>query len=287
MRRQIEQLEQCRQSRVLVLATSSLELEILPALYDMLRRIGPSPRLDLLLYCRGGAVNAARRAALLLHDFTDRLAVIVPDRCESAGTIAALAAQEIVAGPAAIFSPIDPILETPSAAGEEPSAISAQDVRLFGQMAEQWFQLDPAEARAKALAALCESIFPTTLTAFYRATLEVEAICAELLSLGLPGATAAAKAEIADRLIYGHHSHGFALTGGDLGTLGLPVRRDEPAAALAWEIVSGLRASVGAGARQAPDEDWFDTVVATSAGVMRRRRSMAVPAPRWEAGDLE
>ncbi len=283
MKRRLEELEQSRGSRVLLIAASHLELDLLPVLYDALREMGRTQRLDVLFHCSGGVVNAARRVALLLHGFTERLAFIVPDRCASSGMIAALAAREIVAGPAAIFSPVDPHLEGPG--GDGPSAISAQDVRLFGRMAEDWFGLAEADAKARALALLCESIFPTTLTAFYRATLEVEAICTELLALGLPDSPEAARSRIVEALVHGHHSHGFALTGDDLKALGLPMRDEPEAADLAWEIARDLRALLGPGARRSEQDDWHDSILATSAGSWRRRRSPDGLAPRWEPGE--
>lgn len=287
MKQRLEDLERSRGSRVLLLAASHLELDLLPVLYDVLRDIGRTQRLDVLFYCCGGAVHAARRIALMLHDFTDHLSFIVPDRCESSGMIAALAASELVAGPAAIFSPVDPHLETPSGSGAALSVISAQDVRLFARMAEDWFGLAEGEAKAKALAVMCESIFPTTLTSFYRSMLEVEAICAELIALGLPDAAPATRSEIVETLLYRHHSHGFALTRSDLSKLGLPVRDDAAVEALAWEIARSLRAGVGGGARRTLESDWFDGVVATTAGAMRRRQGPDGLAPRWENGGIE
>jgi hypothetical protein len=287
VKRRLEELERSRGSRALLIGTSHLELDLLPVLYDALSDLGRTQRLDVLLYCCGGVVNAARRIALMLHDFTGHLAFIVPDRCLSSGMIAALAAHEIVAGPAAIFSPVDPHLETPSGSGEGPSAVSAQDVRLFARMAEDWFGLGEDEAKAKALAVLGESIFPTTLTSFYRSMLEVEAICAELIALGMPAAPPAVRAEIVDILLHRQHSHGFALTRDDLRKLGLPVRDDAGAEAIAWEIARGLRGYVGGGARRKAEDDWFDSVLATTAGSMRRRRSPDGLAPRWEAGGIE
>lgn len=287
MKQRLEELERSRGSRVVLIAASHLELDLLPVLYDTLGEIGRTQRLDVLFYCCGGVVHAARRIALMLHGFTDHLSFIVPDRCESSGMIAALAAPELVAGPAAIFSPVDPHLETPSGSGEGPSAVSAQDVRLFALMAENWFGLAESEAKARALTVLCESIFPTTLTSFYRSMIEVEAICAELIALGLPAAAPAIRSEIVETLLYGHHSHGFALSRDDLRKLGLPVREDAAAEAIAWQIGRGLRERVGAGARRTCEDEWFDAVVATTAGSMRRRRSANVPAPRWEAGGIE
>lgn len=287
MKQRLEELERSRGSRVVLIAASHLELDLLPVLYDTLSEIGRTQRLDILFHCCGGVVHAARRIALMLHGFTDHLSFIVPDRCESSGMIAALAAPELVAGPAAIFSPVDPHLETPSGSGEGPSAVSAQDVRLFALMAGDWFGLTESEAKARALTVLCESIFPTTLTSFYRSMIEVEGICAELIALGLPAAAPAIRSEIVETLLYRHHSHGFALTRDDLRGFGLPVRDDSAAEAIAWEIARGLRGGIGAGARRTAEDDWIDALVATTAGAMRRRRSPDGLAPRWENGGVE
>jgi hypothetical protein len=282
----LEEIERRRGSRVLVFAASHLDAELLPALYDALREIGPTPRLDLLIQCRGGAVSAVRAIALLLHRFTGRLSFIVPDRCLSSATIAALAAHEIVAGPAALFSPVDPILQGPAGSAEDgPSAISAQDVRLFGDMSRAWFGVGEEEARSKALALLCESIFPTTLTSFYRSTLEVEAVCHELLSLHMEDAEA--RGRIVDALLYGHHSHGFALMRDDLARLGLPVVGDPAVEDEAWEVAAMLRDTVGGGARAAPEDDWVDALLATRSGLRQRRRSPTGMAPAWESGEVE
>lgn len=282
------EIEERRGSTVLVFAASNLELELLPSLYDTLRGIGRTERLDVLLYCRGGIVNAARRIALMLDDFTDHLSIIVPDHCESSGTITALAAREIVAGPAAIFSPIDPSLQasaTPS--GDSPPAISAEDVRLFSKMARDWFGVDETKAGLQALTALCESIFPTTLTSFYRSTLEVKSICEELLSLHMPDTFEEEKSRIIEPLLFGHHSHSFALTRDDLAGLGLPVRRDAAIEDLSWEVARSLRASIGSGVRQTEHDDWFDAFLATRQNGMRRRRSVGGRAPVWEKVEIE
>lgn len=286
IRRHIEELEARRDSTVLVFAASHLELELLPELYDTLRGLGRPERLDVVFYCKGGVVNAARRIALLLNQFTEHLAFIVPHRCESSGTITALAAREIVAGPVAVFSPIDPLLQSsPSPQAEGPNAISSEDVRLFSQMAKDWFGLEEGEAKQQALSVLCSNIFPTTLTSFYRSILEARTICAELLSLHMADVPETQRARIAEQLLFGYHSHSYALTREDLLALGLPLRRDAPTEDLAWEIARELRATVGGGVRRNLEEDWFDALLATREGVRRRRRGHGGLEPRWEAGE--
>src|SRR5438874_942209 len=91
----IKSIEEHRHSRVLLLAASHLEIELLPVVHDMVAGLGEVPRLDVLLYCSGGEIGAARRLGLLFQQATERLGVIVPDRCRSAATMLALAARDI------------------------------------------------------------------------------------------------------------------------------------------------------------------------------------------------
>lgn len=279
-RASIEAIEERRGSRVLVLAASALDLEILPALYETLAGLGRTGRLDVLLQARGGAANAARRIALLLNDFTDHLSFLVPHYCESAATLTVLAGREIVAGPLAIFSPIDPQLDAGPGEGGV-SAASAEDLRLLAEMAQRWFGFDSAEAGRRAFDALCDSIFPTTLTSFYRATLEMRRLCLDLLSLTLPD-DPDRREEIADYLLFGHHSHGYALTGGELAAIGLPVRAGGDLDGSCWEISRLLRDTIGGASRRPDREDWTDALIATREVSLGRRRWPGPQVPRWE-----
>ena len=276
----ISQLEEYRQSRVLVFGSSQLEIDLLPALYDTLCQLGPGKRLDVVFYSRGGIVNAARRVALLLREFAPHISFLVPHYCESAGTVTALSANEIVAGPLAIFSPVDPLLTTGNQAGDGPLAVSAEDLRLFAEMTASWFGLEAQEAKARAMTVLCDNIFPSTLTSFYRTTLEVQTICDELLSLHLQDDVSQRKA-IADKLIFGFHSHSYALTRAEMAKLGLPMRSDRELEPLLWSIASQLRESIGPGARLSADEPWQDALFATRHGVRTRQRSEEFPG-RWQ-----
>jgi hypothetical protein len=278
----IEQLETERQSQVLVLAASQLEIELLPSLYEALSRLGRCQELDVVFYSRGGVVNAARRIALLLREFAGRVRFLVPHYCESAGTVTALSADEIIAGPLAIFSPIDPLLSSAgTAAGGGPLSLSAQDLRLFGEMSSEWFGLEPNEAKARALSVLCDNIFPSTLTSFYRATLEMQSICTELLSRHMADDEDGRLQAIAAKLIFGYHSHTYALTRDDLRALGLPIRTDAAVEATTWPIARTLRALIGPGARASVEDDWFDAFIATRHGAAARRRSEDLPG-RWQ-----
>lgn len=281
----IRDIEAKRGSRAVLLAASHLDLDLLPALHDMLNTLDNASRMDVLLYCKGGEITAARRIGLLLGMATEHLGAIVPDRCQSAGTIVALAAREIIAGPAAIFSPVDPALQAPLNSDEgSPSAISTEDVRRFSEMAQSWFGHDKNEADAGAFTAMTAAIFPPTLTAFYRATLEVRAICHELLRLHRPASDEAITESIVSRLMFGYHSHGFPLSRDDLMAMGLPIVVDSDIESASWVIAGLLRQSIGGGARASLDDDWFDACIATRDDCRVRRTGSRLLMPRWERG---
>lgn len=266
-----------------MLGASNLDIDLLPPLYETLRRVGHSPHLSVVIYSRGGEVHAARRIALLLHEFTDRLSFIVPHFCESAGTVMALAAREIVAGPLAIFSPIDPHLTAADAAAGSPPALSSQDIRLFWKMGHDWFGLEEQEARHRALSLLCDNIFPTTLTSFHRCTQELQAIGNELLALHMPESTQSLRARIVDTLLFDFHSHTYALTGDDVSRIGLPVTRNPAVDNAAWDIACAVRAHMGAESRESLEHDWHDALIVTREGASRRRRRHDAAAGVWEA----
>lgn len=276
LRAHIRQLERARDSRVLVLAASHLDLEMLPALYEHCQEIGRTPRLDVLLHGRGGIVNAARRIALLLRQHADHLAFIVPFHCQSAATLLTLCADEIVAGELALFSPIDPQLN-----GADGSAFSGLDIKLFGAMAERWFGLDASEARQQSLALLVGSVFPPSLTAFYRTTLELAQIGEELLAYQLPDRDAAFRRQVIDQLMSSYHSHNYALTGDEMARLGLRIRRDAAAEQTAWDLSKLVQATVGGGLRDDADQPWNDALLATRDSLQIRQKQAGGLAPHW------
>ncbi len=281
----IRMLEAHTSTKTLVFGASNIEIDLLAPLYESLRRLGRVPALDVVVYLRGGEVNAARRLALLLHEFTDRLRFIVPHHCESSGTLMALAAHEIVAGPLALFSPIDPHLTGAESNGNSPSALSSQDIRQFAKMSQEWFGLDSQEARTKALPLLCDNIFPTTLTSFYRSTQELEAIGDELLVRQMPTSTAEMRSAVVRTLLYDFHSHNFALTGDDMRKLGLPVVRDAAIETIAWDIACNVRRLIGPESRASLQGDWRDAIIASADTIQLRRRSREMPSGVWETPD--
>jgi hypothetical protein len=288
MRAYIERLESMNKSTTLVLATSTLDMDLLPALYDALQECGKAARLDVVIYCRGGLVNAARRIALLFHQYSPHIRFIVPHYCESSGTVAALSAHEIVAGPVASFSPFDPMLQgEPSKSDTDPHAISAEDVRLFAKMSRDWFGLSENDASVQTMSAMSANFFPTTLTSFYRIALETREVCNELLSLSMREQSEKARSGIVDKLMFGYHTHTFSLTRDDLQSLGLPIRRDAAAEAVAWDIADEWRKFRIAEARKPKDEDRINSLIATRSTTRVECRHAQSFTKAWEVRDTQ
>lgn len=283
----IAQIEKLRNSKVLVLTASNLDMEMLPALYQQLLQMGKVERLDVVLQSKGGEVNAARRIALLLREFTDHLCFIVPYNCESSATILALAADEIIAGQMAIFSPIDPHLHGgESEAGQSQTSLSCMDIQTFGQMSKDWFGLDEEEVQTESLSLLCQSIFPPTLTTFYRSTLEVKQIGEQLIAFQLPQLAAAQRSGIVQHLMFDYHSHGYAITRQEMAKNGLNIRTEEQVEQWAWQISTVMQQHIGGGLRQEREAPWQDALLASQEGIAVRENRAGGFMPQWQTHNI-
>lgn len=281
LRDRLRALEAHTGVRTLLLAASNIDLDLLPPLDDALARIGDVPRLDVVVYLRGGEVEAARQLALRLQAATPRLRFLVPHFCASSGTILALAADEILAGPLAMFSPIDPHLAGTGDRPDLPVVLSAEDLRRLPEAIEAWFGLAPDVAAAQAQALLTARIAPETLATFERTVRTLEATGDTLLARHI--ASPEARAAIVRTLLHGYGSHDYAITGDELRALGLPVTRDPAIEALAWDVTCAVRRILGPESRASLTEDWHDAAVADTQAVALRRRRRGDRTGTWHA----
>lgn len=261
----------------LVLAASNIDAGLSPALDDALARIGFVPQLDVVVWLRGGEVDAAHRLALRLHAATGRLRFVVPHVCASSGTLMALAAGEILTGPLAMFSPIDPHLAGGGAG--MPEVLSSEDLRRLPEALQMLFGLPEAAASAQALALLARRMSPATLATFHRTAVAMETKADALLALHDPSRER--RERIVRDLLEGHGSHDDAITGDELRALGLPVVRDAAIEALAWDVACAVRATIGPESRASLADDWHDAAVGDADVLALRRRTRGRRAGTW------
>lgn len=110
----IDRLEQLRNSKILVyFSYISLDDSILVPLYQQLKDIGHTQKIDLLLHSYGGSVDTPYKVVMLIREFCDEFAVIVPFVAKSAASMLVLGVDEVVMGPISELGPIDPLVKHP------------------------------------------------------------------------------------------------------------------------------------------------------------------------------
>lgn len=240
---QISALMEIRGNPVIVYG-SVINDEGVRVLYECLRRLEHSTRLDVVLSTGGGTITAARRLALLLREYGSQVSMLIPYRARSAGTLLCLSANELLMGPLAELGPLDPqIGMAGSIPADAPSTISAQDIQVFPAMARDWFGVERAEDRLQVLALVAQRIFPTSLSAFYRADRLMRQIAEELLAYQLPNVEADTRRHIVQQLVAGYAAHDYAITREDARLLGLQVQYPSSLEEQCiWELEQMLRA---------------------------------------------
>ena len=110
----LERLEKLRGSKVLVyFSYRPLDDSILVPLYKQLREIKKTRKIDLIVHSYGGAVDTPIKVVMLIREFCDEFAVIVPLVAKSAASMLVLGADEVVMGPISELGPIDPLVKHP------------------------------------------------------------------------------------------------------------------------------------------------------------------------------
>ena len=121
---QIRNIESVTQRRLISYVagpgTSITGIDI-PPFVDLLADVKAGEPVDLLLHTPGGDIDQAERIVLLCRKRVGdaEFRVIVPDSAKSAGTLIAIAADEIVMGDPSELGPIDPQIFITTASGED------------------------------------------------------------------------------------------------------------------------------------------------------------------------
>lgn len=247
----IAELEHVRKSRVILyigqdrghFSHQISEDDVLPLYRCLLQEKGRAERLDLVLHTMGGSISTAHWLCHLLSAYGKQFNVLVPLKARSAGTLLCLGAHEIVMGPCAQLGPIDPqIAQRAPSPASNPPTISSEDIRAFRRMAKTWFGIEERENSVQLLQLLCERIFPTSLTAFFRAAQQIEAMTEQHLRVHLPEASPEQRQKIVEYFIQGCYSHDHVITREDAHEIGLAVtfspQQEEELLWQIWEICS-------------------------------------------------
>lgn len=244
----IQQLERARGSRLICYFTGDrgkqeiqIGDDVLPCVSEHLSEIGKVPRLDLLLYTRGGNTLTAFALVNALREFADELQVLVPFRAHSGGTLIALGTNKIVAGPFAQLSPIDPSITTPHGPTIQQGGqvqfvpVSVEDVANYFELARNEAGLKDEQHLAAVLGHLCQRVSPLALGAVYRAREQIGMLATKLLGFHMNNQEQIAR--IVKQLTRELLSHDYIISRREARSFGLPVTdATEEEAKLMWQV---------------------------------------------------
>jgi hypothetical protein len=227
----ISRLEKVRNSRVLCYFLSDREtfppsipgfltqLGTEPHLLfiDQLRSIGRTKQIDLFLYTRGGDVNAVWPFISLLREHCEKLAVIVPFRAHSGGTLICLGADEVIMTEFAELSPIDPKTGNEFNPPDPRNpigqlGISVEDVAAYFELSKD-NGIIQEQYLVDVLKELIRQVHPLALGNVQRVYLQIRVLANKLLSLHMdPKENADKIKDIIEALTTKFYSHVHAIT---------------------------------------------------------------------------
>jgi hypothetical protein len=192
----INAVEQIRGSRVVCCVTSDrqnaqgvIAKDFIPIVYNHLRGLDSTRRVDVFLFTTGGDTLAAFGISRLLRQFTKDVGALVPEKCHSAGTLLALGANEIFMTLAATLTPIDPSVITqlnPKVEGPAPGSppfvfpVSVENIGGFEDLVKDEWKLD-GDGRAQAFRILAHRVHPLVLGQAYRTREQIGRLATALL----------------------------------------------------------------------------------------------------------
>jgi len=192
----IRKIEGKRGSKLLCCVTSDrqnalgvLAKDFIPLFFEHLKRFPGQTRIDVFLSTDGGDSLAAFGLSRLLREFTEFVAVLIPLKCHSAGTLFALGANRIVMARPATLSPVDPsvtghlnpVVEI-IPGQRQLLPVSVESVAGFRSLVTEEWQLNP-DGVSTAFRLLAERINPLALGDVYRSRQQIERLARTLLTL--------------------------------------------------------------------------------------------------------
>ena len=184
-------LEEQFNTKAIIYVTSdrpNMSAQIAPDAIDFfiqhLDKIGPTEKISLFLYTRGGDTAAAWNIINLLKMYCEKLQVIIPHKAHSAGTIISLGATEIVMTKQATLGPIDPSINTPLNPTIAPGVtfpISVEAVKGYLEFAKEELKITDDVALSNIFIKLTDHVNPIVLGQVYRSRAQIQMLAEKLL----------------------------------------------------------------------------------------------------------
>ena len=188
-------------------------------MYGIMKSVGKVPHLHLFIKSAGGFGEASLRIIHLLRQFADKLTALVPLECESAATMLALGADEILMGPLAQLSAVDTSLThdlSPIDRDNDRVKVSQDEL---ARVVRLWREQAGDDTHANPYSALYGHVHPLVIGAVYRASALSTRLCVDILSYHLRDRRRAE--EISNVLNSAYPSHSYPITIREAQRIGL------------------------------------------------------------------
>lgn len=249
----IEKIEQVRGSKVLCYVTgdraptlSQIGDDAVRPMYEHLRALKKVDKLDFFIYSRGGAMDVPWRFVSAFRHTADEWNILVPFRANSAATLIALGADQIVLGAQGELGPIDPIMSVmrlvPGPGGQGSMAqdnIPVEDVMAYVRFVQERAGLSDQTALVASLSKLLERIDAVALGNMYRTHSHIRDVARRILLSRKKPAAERILATIIETLAEKVYAHGHAIDAKTASDIGLPVESaDDSLDALMWALLN-------------------------------------------------
>jgi Serine dehydrogenase proteinase len=199
-------------------------------IYDQLGAIGKVEKLDLFIYSRGGAMEVPWRIASALRQYAKKWQLLVPFRANSAATLLALGADEIVLGCHGELGPIDPILSLQRVVtepGQSQTAlqdtINVEDVMAYLRFVRDEVGLTDQSALSTTLERLSVRLDAVGLGSVHRTRTHIRDVAQRMITSRSNPPSDRVMETIVDTLAQRVYAHGHAIGLKEAKDIGLPV----------------------------------------------------------------
>lgn len=258
-KRVIAEIEKQRGSRVLSYVTgdraptpAQIGDDAVRPIYEQLRKMGHVKRLDVFLYSRGGAIDVPWRIATALRTASDEWNILIPFRANSAATLLALGADQIMLGRQGELGPIDPIMGiqrvVPGQGGQGTAVqdnVNVEDIMAYVKFTRERAGLSDQEALAAGLGKLTDRLDAVALGSAYRTHSHIRDVARRMLLSRKTPASEQEMATIIETLAERVYAHGHAIGLRDAQQIGLPaVLADDSLDDAMWRLLNAYEADL-------------------------------------------
>ncbi len=244
----IKQIEADRGSRVITYflsdrsgANAQIGPDAVRPMYDHLRAIARSDKIDLFLYSTGGQIEVPWRLVTMIREFTDEFNVLIPYKAMSAATLIALGADNIIMGKKGELGPIDPQVSFSRDKGGGTLVqenISVEDIMSFIDFIRNKVGFKDETALASLMSGLTDKLTPWALGSINRIHTHIREVAEKLLSARESNPFDAPKIKsIIEKLTEKTYQHGHAIGRKEAKDIGLGISdTDEALENLMWSL---------------------------------------------------